>query len=81
MKNYILEGTLIINNNITIIGTIFLVKSEKGLEKIDKIEDFENISGTYDDLDVENLIIKDYIPTNQLIVNGNTTTTNYTILE
>jgi len=61
MPNSIVKDTLNIENNLVVTGTIYIVENEKALDKIDNLDTFENISGRYQDLEINgDLVLCEY---------------------
>ena len=52
MPNSIIRKNLNIKNNLIVTGTIYIVESEEGLKKLENIDTFLDISGEYDDLEI-----------------------------
>ena len=74
MPNYILKDKLTINNDLTVSGTIYIVKHENLLSKIDGYETYEPISGEYENLEINgNLIVCEFSENYEIVV-GNTLT-------
>ena len=67
--NRILKGKLTVNNDLTVNGTVYIVKDETLLSKIDNADSYELISGEYTDLEIDgNLIVCEFIETCEIIV-------------
>ena len=60
MTNYIINDKLTVLGDITITGLTIRVLSENGLNKVENLDTYVPISGTVDDLVVENLVLCEY---------------------
>lgn len=70
MTNYIISGDLTINGNLSINGTLYCVTNESNLINIENIDEYNPLSGVFDDLVIEgNLVFCEY-QNFDLVING-----------
>ena len=71
MPNSILRETLNIDNDLVVNGNIYFVKKESLLSKIDNLETYEPISGSFENLEINgNLIVCEFIENLDVEIKG-----------
>ncbi len=53
MTNLIAKDTLNIKNNLIVKGTVYIIESKEGLDKLENLETFQDVSGDFDNLEVD----------------------------
>ena len=53
MPNSIARDTLNIKNNLIVKGTLYIIESKEGLDKLENLDTFNNISGDFDSLEID----------------------------
>ena len=75
LNNCIIKKGLVVTGDLVVNGTIYILKSNNSLEKLEQSEDYEEISGTHHNLTIEgDLLLCQYLEGCDLTVHGSTTT-------
>ena len=72
MTNFIVSGDTTINGTFTVNGNIYNVTTEESLQKIENLSSYENLSGTFDDLNIDGDFVFCSFKNYNLSVNGTT---------
>ena len=82
MSNRIVKDKVTVNGNLSVNGQIYFVKNENSLSHIDNIDNFELLSGEYDNLTIEgDLVVCEYDKNCNMIVNGEVVSEGNQLLE
>ena len=82
MSNRIVKDKVTINGNLSVNGQIYLVKNEKCLNQIDNIDNFELLSGDFDNLSINgDLVVCEYDKNCDMVVNGEVVSNGNQLLE